>query len=231
MKLVVIIIMLLIVLNFVLKLSFHRFWGIIVMCIVPLLFMVTVYDFASMQSKTQIEIWLLQPDLMLDTAVILTIDAIFHIAFGLFLARKNSTDISRKELFLLSVTHWIPGIFLFPVLFSILVEVIFLMPGIDFSIIGCGCGITISLVSLILVYIIKHVLPEEDLRLEFMFLINLIIIALGVVVTVNGHTAAAGTNFVKWDALACLIILLIISSCIGLIYHQIHTNIKLRQLK
>ncbi len=43
--------------------------------------------------------------------------------------------------------------------------------------------------------------PEKEIRLELLFMVNMLIAALGVVATVNGRTAAAGTNQVEWGAL------------------------------
>ena len=52
-------------------------------------------------------------------------------------------------------------------------------------------------------------IPEKEIRLELLFMINLLIAALGIVATVNGRTAATGTNHVEWTALAGVFAILI----------------------
>lgn len=231
MEIVVLIIMLLIGLNYVLKLTYHGVVGIIILCLIPLAFLGFTYELASEQSKMQIGMWLNQPELMLDTSVILTIDVAFQICFCLLMGKSLNGKLSTKERVMLNVTLWFPGLLLFPVLFSMLVEIIFAMPGVEFSVIGWLAGVIVTVLIPIFVYAIKWLLPENDLRLELMFLINLLTAALGIVATVNGRTAAIGTNSVSWDALAGFFAILVIGSLFGLIYNKIRISKKIKYLK
>ncbi|MDE6503011.1 MAG: hypothetical protein K2K78_00900 [Muribaculaceae bacterium] len=230
METVVMIIMILVSFSFILKLTCHRFVGIIILSLLPLLFLGCAYEFASMQSKTQIQDWLQQPSLMLDTSVLLTVDVAFQLTFCIFMAMRLTGHLSRVQTAILNITYWVPGMLLFPVLFSILVELIFSMPGTGFATIGWGAGIAMFLLIPAITYGVKYLMPESELRLELMFLINILIAALGIVATVNGRTAAAGTDKVNWDALAGTFAIILIGSIAGVAYNKIYTSRKLKKL-
>ena len=59
------------------------------------------------------------------------------------------------------------------------------------------------------------------LRLELLFLSNALIAILGVIATVNGHTAVAGISDVDWKALGGVAVLLIFGLLIGIIAYRI----------
>ena len=75
-----------------------------------------------------------------------------------------------------------------------LVAIIFSMPGADFDTIGWISGAAVMTATPVLAYGLKFILPETDLRLELIFLINLLIATLGIVATVNGRTAPQASN-------------------------------------
>ena len=83
----------------------------------------------------------------------------------------------------------------------------------------------------LLAWVFKELLPEEDMRLELLALINMLIAILGVIATVNGRTAAVGTNSVEWAALAAVFGLLAIGAAAGLIIYRYSTNKLISKLK
>ena len=230
METVVMIIMLMVSFSFLLKLTYHRLPGLLIMSLIPFIFLGLMHEYAAMQSKTQIAQWLEQPALMLDTSVLLTVDVAFQIAFCILMGKKICGKLSRRESILLNVTLWFPGLLIFPVLFSLLVEAVFALPGTDFAAIGWGCGIAAFILIPALAFGIRYLLPESDLRLELMFLVNLITAALGIVATVNGRTAAVGTDSVGWQALTAILALLIIGAVAGLFLNRILTARKIKKL-
>ena len=78
MEIVVTVIMLLVMLGFILKLTWHGLIGRSVLALVCALFIGLVWEYAAGQSKTQIAAWLQEPELMLDTSVLLTVDVFFQ---------------------------------------------------------------------------------------------------------------------------------------------------------
>ena len=208
METVVIIIMCLTGLVFLLKLTCHGNAEVFVLSFLAAASVILMTDFASSQSRTRIEAWLGQPDIMLDTSVWLTLDVAFQIWFCFLAANRLSGPLTKKELIAYNAALWIPGLMIFPVLSAALTELIFSLPGVDFSLVGWSAGLGLFVALPALARGLRALLPETDLRLEVMFLVSLIVLSLGIVATVNGRTAATGTNRVEWTALLAVICLL-----------------------
>ena len=231
MEIVVMLIMLLVAVSFVLKLTCHKLPAAIALSAVTALFVWLIWPFAITQSKTQIADWLSQPELMLDTSVLLTVDVFLQIAFCI-LSIDWWADIrtSRATAVIRRILLWIPGLLIFPVLFSALVEIIFATPGVDFALVGRCTAIAVLIVFPAAAWLIRYILPETELRLELMFLVNILIAGLGIVATVNGRTAAVGTNSVEWTALSGVLVILVGGTVAGLVINRIATNRKLSKI-
>lgn len=231
MEIVVLIIMLTVSFSFLLKLTCHSWPGRIAHSALAALFVMLTCDMATAQSKTRIADWLTQPDLMLDTSVWLTIDVAFQIAFCVLYAKKLAGPITRNERCMLTVFKWFPGLLIFPVLFALLTQLIFSMPGAEFDTIGRVTAVAILLLMPLLAWGLKGLLPEADIRLELMFMVNMLTAALGVVATVNGRTAAVGTNSVEWGALAGVAAIMLAGTVAGLFIYKHVTAKKITKLK
>lgn len=231
METVVIIIMALVSFSFILKLTFHRPAGALILVIAAASVIIFTYDEAASQSKSQIADWLQNPAMMLDTSVWLTIDVAFQLCFCSICAKKYFGGLSKKESIVYRICLWFPGLLIFPVLFAALTQLIFAMPGTDFALIGWFSAGVLLVATPIIVLNIKRILPETDIRVELLFIINLLIAALGIVATVNGRTAAVGTNAVEWDALTGVFALLIIGLVTGVIYNKIMTDRQINKLQ
>lgn len=225
------IIMLTVSFSFLLKLTCHGRPGRVVLSALAALFVLLACDTATTQSKTQIADWLSQPDLMLDTSVWLTVDVAFQIAFCVLYAKKLAGPITRNEKWMLAVCLWFPGLLIFPVLFAMLTRLIFSMPGTDFDTIGRITAAALLLVTPLLARGLELLLPEADIRLELMFMVNMLTAALGIVATVNGRTAAVGTNTVEWDALAAVAALVLAGAASGIFINRYVTAKKITKLK
>lgn len=218
MEIVIGIIMLMVGFSVMLKLTYLPVWGRIVVSLVLGSFVGFSWDIAASQSKTQIAAWIQNPELMLDMAVILTVDVFLQNTFcitsaGLILGERQS----RGTAIIQAICQWTPGILIFPVLLALLVEVIFSFPGLDFTTVAWGLATIILIISIGMPSIINRILPEKDLRLELIFGLNIMIAFLGVVATVNGRTAVAGTNSVDMKTLTGVILLFTVGATIGYI--------------
>ncbi len=210
--------MILTALSFVVKLSFHGWSGKLILSLLAAGAVIVSEDMALNQSKTQIADWLATPDLMLDLAVLLTVDVFFQISFCVLMSSEVAGErLRRIGRALLELTKWVPGLLIFPVLFALLVQMIFAFPGTDFGTITLATAGGVLVAAMVLSWIAGEALPEADLRLELIFLLNALIAVLGVVATVNGRTAAVGTNSVAWDSLAGVFGLLVAGAAIGFI--------------
>lgn len=223
--------MLLVAVSFMMKLTYHKPLGIMIMCGVGALFAILTWEYATTQSKTQIADWLSNPDLMLDTSVVLTIDVAVQLVMCILMARKISgSTMSKRADMLLELTLWFPGLLIFPVLFAGIVKMMFALPGIDFTLIGWSCAGLVAVGIPVCVYLLKLLLNDADERLELMFLVNGLIAVLGVIATVNGRTAATGTNDVDIIALCGVIATLGIGTILGLFINKFETKRQINRI-
>lgn len=220
MEIVVVIIMCLVSFGFLLKLTFHGWPGRIVLSLAAAIFIAMSTDPATAQSKTQIADWLSRPELMLDASVLLTVDVALQLCFCILAAGKADGSLGRTGVFAYNVLLWLPGLLVFPVLFALLTALVFAMPGVDFQSIGLGCAALVLISMPLLASFFKALLPEYDIRIELMFLLGVLVAGLGIVATVNGRTAAVGTNEVEWSGLAMVAVLLAAGIAAGFVIHR-----------
>lgn len=220
--------MLLIVFNFILK---QTFWGLTAVAIsaaVAAIFVGLIWPVAIEQSKTQIASWLANPELMLDTSVLLTIEVGLHMAYCMLAVHIQNTGTVRKRVvWTYRLLRWFPGLLIYPVLFSGLVWLIFAFPGVSFRKIAWMYAAAVFLLIPLGRWGMKWLLPEKDLRLELLFLSNALVAILGIVATVNSRTAVTGTDSVDWYALLGLILILLTGASVGLLIYRI--KVKKRQ--
>lgn len=221
MELVVIIVIFLVIFSVLLKMTYLPQFLRVTICMLLAFFVGENWEYAASQSKTQIEDWLQNPDLMLDMAVLLTIDVLMQISFCIMEAKRLSGEPpSKTEIVVRYVTMCIPGILIFPTLLAVLVESIFAFPGVDFITIAWSLAAVIIITGSLAPLLIKWLLPEPDLRLELIFMVNVLIAILGVVATVNGRTAAAGTNSIEWQPLIGIILILLAGFVSGYLLYR-----------
>lgn len=213
METVVILIMLLVGLSFLLKLTLMPVWLRFVECAILAIAAVLATDLAISQSKARIEEWLASPELMLDTAVLLTIDVAMQISFCIISVAGPGRQL--KERVLRALLLAVPGLMVFPVVFACLVELVFSFTGTDFYLMGYGFGAFLLLAVPLLGSGMRFLLPDSSQRLELIFYLNCIIGALGVVATVNGRTAATGVNELNLLSLATIVLLALAAAATG----------------
>ena len=221
METVIILIMFMVGLSFVLKLTFMRPWQMLAEVVLLVLATISTTDIAITQSKIQISEWLQTPDLMLDLAVILTLDVALQIAFCLCMI---SNPIKLKSRIAKYILLFIPGLLIFPVSFYLLVQIIFSYVGMDFNNLSYCLGVAISVLIPLLVYGTRYLFPENSERLELIFYINCIIALLGIIATVNGRTATTGVNEVNINSLLAIIGIATIGSILVLLLFRKNQN-------
>lgn len=222
MQTVVLALMLLVSVGFMLKQSFLPWKWTLGMALVAALWVGFSWPLAIEQSKTQIADWLANPTLMADTAVLLTLEVALQMAFCIVEATYGGlTDLQKRKRLLLNVLRYFPSLLFFVVLFSLLVTLIFALPGVSFTLIAWSLAGAVLLLVPVFVWLLRCLLPETDLRLELLFLLNALMAALGIVATVNGRTAVEGFDAVDWGVLATLAGLVALFALLGLALRKI----------
>lgn len=218
METVVTLMMLLTVGCFLLKQTFMGVRQILVTAVVVMMFVALMWPFAITQSKTQIASWLSNPQLMLDVAVLLSVDIALEIAFCVTdVDVRTSRKVSRRKRMWFRFLRHFPGLLVFPVFFAVLVWAIFALPGVDFALVGWSLGVALLFVLPLLAYLLRRLVPEEELRLELLFLCNLLLGGLGVIATVNGTTAVKGVSQVNYAALGAMAALILVFGGVGFV--------------
>lgn len=188
MEAVLLIIIFLVCFNFVLKQTYRKWWLVMAGAVVCALFVCVAWPWAIEQSKSQLNDWLNNPKLMLDTAVILSFEVIIQMAYCILAVHLAYTGkVRRRTIWLYRMLRWFPGLLIFPVLFYIETQCMFLFTGTDFQTIAYCLAVCVLILIPLLAWGIRWLVPEKELRLEVFFLSNALIAILGIIATVNGR--------------------------------------------
>lgn len=225
MEAVVLIMIFLVCFNFVLKQTYRKAWMVITISVVCGLFVAFTWPWAIEQSKSQLQDWLNNPTLMLDTAVVLSVEVIVQMAYCILAAHLMNTGmVRRRTLWMYKLLRWFPGLLIFPVLFHLETMCMFWLTGAEFTTIAYGLAVVVAITIPALTWGVKWLIPEKELRLEVFFLGNALIAILGIIATVNGRTAVAGFSEVNWMALLGIVGLMLLGGIIGFIQHRLTLN-------
>lgn len=222
MESVVVVLLFLVLFSTWMKMTFLKTWQLWAVSLICFLFVGLSWPWAINQSRNEIGEWLSNQPLMLDTSVVLCLEVLWQISYSLLAARLLYDGVvSSRMLWFYRILRFFPGILIFPVLFYALVQVVYAFPGQDFPLIAWSFAVLILAISPLLVYGIRRLLPEKHLRLELLFLLSVVVLALGVIATVNGTTTFHGSDKIEWNALGVFLLLSLICACLGLVIKQI----------
>lgn len=172
-------------LDFVVRLSFLRPVYVIGAAAACALFIGLMCPVATAQSSTSLSGLISDPALMLDVAVILSVDVMLGITFCWL--SVGSLDCGGEtgfwHRFMTCLTGYFPGLMIFIVLFYLLVKVIFAFPGVSFHLLSWGLAAVVLLAVPLLVFIVRRILPRVRGRLDLMFMAYVITAMIGVVAT------------------------------------------------
>ncbi|MFR4039625.1 MAG: hypothetical protein ACLTZT_19190, partial [Butyricimonas faecalis] len=170
---IVLILILLTAFNFLLKQTFWKPVAVGAAAGIATIFVILMWPYAIEQSKTQIADWLSDNQLMLDTSVVLTLEIVVQMAFCLLAVHvANYSPVKNRMMVAYRLLYWFPGVLIIPVLFFGLTQAIFSFPGVSFKLIAWLFGLFVFVVIPLGRWLIKWLLPEEELRLELFFLTN-----------------------------------------------------------
>lgn len=176
METVVVVLMILVSFNFLLKLTYCKLWTVGVIAVSACLFVGLMWPLAIEQSKTQIADWLSNPQLMLDTSVILSLEVVLQLAYCMLAAHlQTAGKVGSRTVLAYRCLRLFPGVLIFAVLFSLLVALIFSFPGISFSLLAWVLGAAILILIPAGMWLLKWLLPEKEVRLELLFLCNALV--------------------------------------------------------
>lgn len=219
MELIISVLMLFIVMNCVLKVSFWRWWQAALFGVGCGVFVVLTYPYAILQSKTQIADYLRNTVALQDMAVIITIESVICFAYCVAVLRGW---FGQQEKWWVKPLKWYPSLLIFPVLFYLQTELIFSFSGVSFTVLSYGFAVAVAVLLPLLCVLFRYLLPEKDLRLEVHFLVSLFVCVIGLLTTVNGNvTYQAVEEPTNWKALAVSFGLFLILFLIGMVWNKL----------
>lgn len=202
METVVLVMMIVVCFNYLLKQTWRKPFYVAFSAVVCALLVGLAWPWAIEQSKNQIAGWLADSALMLDMAVLLTLEVALQMTFCVVAAHIHTAGrVKPSVVWIYRLLRWFPGLLVFPVLFSLLVAAIFALPGVSFPLTAWSLAAVVAAVIPLGRWALKLLLPEKEIRLELLFLTNALIAILGIIATVNGRTAVAGITSVDWPSL------------------------------
>ena len=219
MELIISILMLFIVMNCVLKVSFWKWWQAALFGVVCGVFVAATYPYAILQSKTQIADYLGHTVALQDMAVVITIESVICFAYCVAVLRGW---FGQREKWWVKPLKWYPSLLVFPVLFYLQTELIFSFSGVSFTALSYGLAVAVVVLLPLLCAFFRYLLPEKDLRLEVHFLVSLFVCIIGLLTTVNGNvTYQAVEEPTNWKALAVSFGVFLILFLIGMIWNKL----------
>ncbi len=219
MEQVLFVLMLFVVINNAVKLSFWKWWQVGLFSLIAAAFVVVMYPYAILQSKTQIADYLQNTEALQNMAILVTAES--AICFG-FCVEYLRGVYGRKHPWWRRLLRWYPGLLLFPVLFYVLVELIFLMTGVSFTTTACMLAAAVLVLLPLFTRLMAWLVPESDLRIELHFLVSLFICILGLLSTVNGQTVYAPQDEpINWNAVLLSIVLFALFFAFGFVWNRI----------
>ena len=113
---------------------------------------------------------------------------------------------------------WYPSLLIFPVLFFMQTELIFALPGVEFTTVSYGFAAAVTVLIPALCGLFYYLFPERELRLETHFLVTLFVCIIGLLMTVNGVvTYQAADQPTDWRAVGIALTLFAVFFVIGVI--------------
>ena len=222
METVILVLMLVVIFMTWLKLTFLKMWQIIVVAVICSLFIGFSWPYAIQQSRNEIGEWLGNQRLMLDTSVLLTIEVLWQMAYCMLSGKLLYGEVvSRRTVWIYRILRFFPGLLIFPVLFYLQIQVMYLISGVDFVTVSWSLASAVLIAVVGGAYLLRWLLPQKSLRLEVLFLSSSLVLILGIVTTVNGTTSFKGTEPIEWNALFAFCVLTFVCAVIGYFKFQI----------
>lgn len=159
------------------KLSLNKWWLSVIYAIIYIVFCLYVGDYAINSSKNNIEAIFSDKITRETFAILLTIELIVLIAYAfrsdiksLDESRASKLSIYKNKLAIVAklIEKYYISLLIFPSIFIVLIESIYRMPGVDFSLLTWSVALSIGAWTILMPIIIKCALPTKKMREEFL---------------------------------------------------------------
>lgn len=121
-----------------------------------------------------------------------------------------------------------PGLLIWPVMLVFVLAFMYAVPGLEYTTYSWSIAAGILVLAPLISWFVRWLLPEDDIRLEIFFMLNILIEILGILGTVNGQTAVEGVDKIEWGVLFANVSLALFGIVVGAaIYRRKLNKIKI----
>ena len=221
MELVVQILLLFIIVASVLRLSFERGWIIpTLFAVVAAVFVYLTYPYAIEQTKTGLAAYIADRSLREYAAIFISLDVALIVAYSF---SRLSHPRGRRGRLIAFFLRLYPGVLIFPVLFYLQSTLIFALPGMDFGVVS----LLLAAGTVVLLLGLTFLLPEEEQRLEILFLVELFVFILGIIASVDETIRMAPTESpIQWSGLVLTLGIGLLCFAVGYFAPRIRRSLK-----
>ena len=188
MEILIPILILFVVLNCSFKLSLWRWWHGLLFGAVLAVFAYFSTDWALDQSKTNIEALFRSTASMQNLSVLITVETVINLIYCfLRLSSDEPIPAARRHVALRRVIHkalhWYPCFLIFPVVFYLLVQLFFNVPGLSFSVASLLFAVAVGLLVSLAAAAMRWLVPDEEMRVELHMLVSSFVCLVGLLLT------------------------------------------------
>lgn len=223
MELIISVLMLFVVLNCATKLSLWNWWQRFAFSAVLAAFIWWSERYAVLQSKTQLADLLQNAEALQNMAVIVTIESAVNFGFCFWwfgevnseeLRVKNSKP-SQKNFSLFTIHYsllkWYPSLLIFPVMFYVLTQTMFMAVGVDFAVSSIAVAALTFVLLPLLAEGMKWFIADADGRVEIHVLLSCLVCVLGLATTVTSKMIyRANEAPIDWQMVSLAIVIFVI---------------------
>ena len=199
MELLVQILMLFVVLATALRLSFSSRGYALVYALLLGGFVYLSSPYAIEQTKTGLAAYIADRSLREYAAIFISLEVALFVGYSF--SRLERPSSRRGQLLALALAAY-PGLLLFPVLFYLQSTLLFALPGVSFSLLAFLLAVASALSVYGLGRALRWLVPQEELRLEVFFLVQLFTFILGIIASVDETVRTAPSSPIAWRGLA-----------------------------
>ncbi len=194
--------MLLVCLVAVIKLSLAHKWLNLAFALLLFAFTLWIKDFCSEETIAGISMYIEQKSLRESMAILLTLEGLVYMLYA-FAPKKK-------------VLAFYPSLLIFPILYYTETNLFFAFAGEDFFLVALLLALAVLSLFVALPYLIKWLVPEEEIRLELLFLSSIIMTVLGLLTTVDDRLSyEAPPTEIPLRGLLIALVLFVICFAIG----------------
>lgn len=228
MEIIITVLMLFVALNCATRLSLWLWWQRFAFSAVLAAFVVWSQRYAVLQSKTQLADLLQNTIALQNMSVIVTIESAVNFGFcSCWFSdayNKAATPANSRSNGLLSnrwwqtILKWYPSLLVFPVMFYVLTQTMFLATGVDFNVTTMGVAALTLVMLPLLAEGVKRFIADADGRVELHVLLSCFVCVLGLISTVTGKMVyRANETPIDWQMVGLAVVMFVILFAAGFI--------------